>query len=84
MLDLIFCESTTFGVREHLMKRTILERSFQSVDTPFGAVRIKIGQRNGTIVTASPEIEDCRKCAAEDGVPVKNVYDSALSIFNGK
>jgi len=84
MLDLIFGESTTFGVREHRTKRTILERSFQSVDTPFGAVRIKMGQRNGVIVTASPEIEDCRKCAVEGGVPVKNVYDAALSIFNGK
>ncbi len=84
MLDLIFRESTTFGIREHITKRTILERSFQSVDTPFGAVRIKVGQRHGVIVTASPEIEDCRKCAAEGGVPVKNVYDSALSFFNGK
>ena len=84
MLDLIFGESTTFGVREHMTKRAILERSFQSVDTPFGAVRIKMGRRNGKIVTASPEIEDCRKCAADGGVPVKNVYDSALTIFNGK
>jgi uncharacterized protein (TIGR00299 family) protein len=84
ILDLIFRESTTFGVREHLTRRTVLERSFQSVDTPFGAVRIKIGQRNGVIVSASPEIEDCRKCAEEGGVPVKNVYDAALSIFNGK
>jgi len=82
MLDLIFHESTTFGVREHLSKRTILERSFESVDTPFGPVRIKLGRRNGTVVGASPEIEDCRKCAAEGGVPVKNVYDAALSIFN--
>jgi uncharacterized protein (DUF111 family) len=82
MLDLIFGESTTFGVREHRTKRTILARSFESVDTPFGAIRIKVGLRNGAIMTASPEIEDCRKCAAEGGVPVKNVYDAALSIFN--
>ena len=82
ILNLIFQESTTFGVREHLAKRTVLERSFESVDTPFGPVRIKIGRRNAEIVTASPEIEDCRKCASEGGVPVKNVYDAALSIFH--
>ena len=80
MLDLIFQESTTFGVREHLSRREVLERSFREVDTPFGVVRIKIGVRNGRIVTLSPEIEDCRKCARERGVPVKNVYDAALSI----
>ncbi len=81
-LDLIFRESTTFGVREYLTNRTVLDRSFQTVETPFGAVRIKIGRRKGETVTASPEIEDCRKCAAEGGVPVKNVYDAAFSIFH--
>ncbi len=81
MLDLIFRESTTFGIRERLEKRTILERSFESVETPYGKVRIKMGRRNDEIITASPEIEDCRKCAEESGVPVKKVYDVALSIF---
>jgi len=81
ILALIFRESTTFGVREHLAKRTVLERSFECVNTPFGEVRIKLGKRYGAVVTASPEIEDCRKCASEGGVPVKNVYDAALSIF---
>ena len=82
MLNLIFRESTTFGIREHLSKRTVLERSFQTLETPFGTVRIKTGKRNGELVTASPEIEDCRKCATERGVPVKKVYDAALSMFN--
>jgi len=82
MLDLIFRESTTFGIRERLEKRAILERSFQAVETPFGEVRIKIGRRNGETVTASPEIEDCRKCAAESGAAVRNVYDAALLVFN--
>ncbi len=84
MLDLIFRESTTFGVRERLEKRTILERSFQTLETPHGEVRIKIGKRNGEAVTASPEIEECRKRAKESGVSVRNVYDAALSIYNLK
>lgn len=82
MLDLIFRESTTFGIRERLEKRTILERSFQTVETPYGEVRIKMGHRSGEIITASPEVEDCRKCAVESGVPVKKVYDASLLIFN--
>ncbi len=81
MLDLIFRESTTFGIRERLSKRVVLDRSFEQIETPFGVVRMKIGRRKGEVVTASPEIEDCRKCAAEGGVPVRNVYDAALSIF---
>jgi len=81
MLDLVFRESTTFGIRERLERRTVLERSFQTLETPFGKVRMKIGKRNGEIITASPEIEECRKCAAEGGVSVKNVYDAALSVY---
>lgn len=82
LLDLIFRGSTTFGIRERLEKRSLLERSFQTLETPYGEVRIKIGKRNGEVVTASPEIEDCRKRAKESGVPVRNVYDAALSIFS--
>lgn len=78
MLDLIFRESTTFGVREHLSKRTVLERNFKTVQTPFGEVRIKIGKRNGEVVIASPEIEDCRKLAQDKGVAVREVYLSAI------
>ncbi|MBN2163912.1 MAG: nickel pincer cofactor biosynthesis protein LarC [Pontiellaceae bacterium] len=81
LVEIIFRESTTFGIREHLSRRTILDRGFEPVETPYGSVRIKVGQRAGEIMTAAPEIEDCRKCATEGGVPVKIVYDTALSIF---
>ncbi len=82
MLDLIFRESTTFGIRQRLERRTILEREFQTVETPYGEVRIKIGRRNGETITASPEIEDCRKRAGECGVPVAEVYRAALNFEN--
>jgi uncharacterized protein (TIGR00299 family) protein len=79
MLDLIFRESTTFGIREHLSARTVLERSFQTVKTSFGDVRIKIGRRDGAVLTASPEIEDCRAAARENDVAVSQVYQAALN-----
>ena len=77
MLDLIFKESTTFGIREHLSKRTVLERSFKTVETLFGEIRLKIGKHNGTVLTSSPEIEDCRKAAKAHGVSVREVYETA-------
>ncbi len=78
MINLIFHESTTFGVREHLSRRTVLERSFKEVETPYGPVRIKIGTRNGKVVTASPEIEDCRNLAKNKGVAVRAVYEATI------
>lgn len=82
MLEQIFCGCTTFGVRERLERRTVLERHFESVQTRFGEVRIKIGRRSGQVVTAAPEIETCRKIAADCGVAVRMVYDAALSAFH--
>jgi len=82
MLDLIFRESTTFGVRERLEKRTVLERHFQTLETPYGKVRVKVGRCNGETITASPEIEDCRTRAGECGVPVEEVYRAALGFEN--
>ncbi|MCF7816753.1 MAG: nickel pincer cofactor biosynthesis protein LarC [Kiritimatiellales bacterium] len=79
MLDLVFRESSTFGIREHLSKRTVLVRFFERVATPYGEVRVKIGKRNDEVVSNSPEIEDCRKLAKEHGVPVEKVYRAALS-----
>ena len=74
MIDLLFRESTTFGIRERVERRTVLERSFQRVETPYGTVRLKIGRHNGELRSASPELEDCRRCAAEHGVPLKAVF----------
>jgi pyridinium-3,5-bisthiocarboxylic acid mononucleotide nickel chelatase len=78
MLDLVFAESTTFGIRESHVQRTVLERQLRSVETPYGTVRIKVGKWRGKEVTRSPEIEDCRQHAATHGVPVRVVYDAAL------
>lgn len=77
ILDLLFQETTTFGVREALTTRTILQRAFESVETAYGPVRIKIGTWKGKQVTSSPEFEDCVTLAATNKVPVRAVYEAA-------
>lgn len=79
LLDLIFRESTTFGVREHLAQRTVLERRFADVETPYGRVRVKIGRWRGADVTWSPEMDDCIARAREKDVPVRAVYEAAVA-----
>ncbi len=79
MLDRLFTESTTFGVREHLTRRTMLERRWETVTTPYGPVRVKLGSWKGRVVTASPEYEDCAALADKANVPLRQVYDAAQS-----
>jgi len=54
LVDLVFTESTTFGIREYLTRRTILNRRIVEVPTPYGAVRVKIGTWRGRDVTRAP------------------------------
>jgi uncharacterized protein (TIGR00299 family) protein len=80
---LIFSETTTLGVRRREELRRILARRWESVTTPWGEVRIKIGSMNGTISNYSPEYEDCRRIAAEHHVPLKTVMQEASRAYLG-
>jgi hypothetical protein len=70
-------ETPTFGVRMSRWERRCLARRWEEVATPYGPVRIKIGERQGRVLTAAPEYEDCKKAAAGHGVPIRTVYESA-------
>lgn len=83
--ELIFKESTTFGIRFYEILRDILDRTITSITTEYGDIRIKIGKKNNTIMSASPEIEDCKKLANNHNIPVDMVYKTAISAwFNNK
>ena len=63
-IDLIFRETTTLGVRHRDEKRVILRREFVTVDTEFGAIKIKVARNQiGKVMNVSPEFEDCRAAA---------------------
>jgi uncharacterized protein (TIGR00299 family) protein len=79
MLDAVFRGSTTLGVREHLTRRTELERRLDEVSTPYGTVRVKVGTWRGEEITRSPELEDCSALAEAAGVSVRAVYEAALA-----
>jgi uncharacterized protein (TIGR00299 family) protein len=74
-----FRHSTTLGVRLQPMSRVVLGRSFESVATPYGVVRIKLGALDGEVMGAQPEFEDCRRLAAKAGVPVRTVLGAATA-----
>ncbi len=77
LIKIIFRESTTFGVREYEAKRTILQRRHETVKTPYGEVRVKIGTLNGKDITRSPEHEDCLILAKKQNIPLQTIYDAA-------
>jgi pyridinium-3,5-bisthiocarboxylic acid mononucleotide nickel chelatase len=81
LIELVFREMTTIGVRTYEVRRQTLERELVSVETEFGEVRIKLSHMNGSLLNASPEYEDCQRIAAEQGVALKQVIAAALFQF---
>jgi pyridinium-3,5-bisthiocarboxylic acid mononucleotide nickel chelatase len=79
---MVFMETTTLGLRYREEQKLVLARSFVSVNTEWGAVKIKIGMlADGEVVNSSPEFEDCRLIAERHAVPLKQVMQAAMTAY---
>ena len=78
---IVFRETTTIGVRYREMTRECLDRETQNVTTPFGQVRFKVARRNGEILNASPEFDDCVRLAEASGLSVKEIQAAATKAW---
>jgi uncharacterized protein (TIGR00299 family) protein len=74
----IFAETTTLGVRRHRVEREALGRRLETVETPYGSVRVKVALLGDREVGAQPEYEDCAARAREKGVAVREVLAAAV------
>ncbi len=80
MLEVLFSESTTLGVRLREIKRLRLAQQNFIAKTKYGKMRVKVGMFKGEIKNVSPEYEDCKKIAKQHRVPLKTVYDEAKKV----
>jgi uncharacterized protein (TIGR00299 family) protein len=74
VLDVIFRETTTIGVRTHQVWRKKLSREETWVSTKYGKAKVKLGRVQGKVVNISPEYESCRELSQKSGVPLKDIY----------
>ncbi len=75
--EIIFRETTTFGIRAYEVERRKLTRESVKVHTEFGEVTVKLGRLGDELLTVSPEYEDCKRLAAEHGITLKELYEKA-------
>ena len=78
---LLLRETTTLGVRIQHMQRLKAQRSFQSIETPFGPLIVKIKRLGKRILSAAPEYEECQRIARERGIPLTEIYEVAQHII---
>lgn len=81
LMDIIFDETTTIGVRSYPVERLCLERKIVKVKTPYGTVRLKVAYKDGHAVNIQPEYEDCRLIAEKKGLSLRIVTDGARAAF---
>ena len=81
---ILLTETTAFGVRMHRAQRLKLRREFQTRETPYGPVRLKLGLLGDRLLQVVPEFESCREIAERAGVSVRDVHIAALGAVSPK
>lgn len=81
VLEVLFQETTTLGVRLHEVRRRVLPRRFVPVTTQGGVVRMKVAEVGAGWEKTAPEYEDCKAIAQRTGRPLKTVMEEALMAY---
>jgi uncharacterized protein (TIGR00299 family) protein len=82
--DLLFSETTTFGIRSFEVERRALQREIVSVETQYGPIDVKVAKLNGHVVKAMPEYEQCREAARRANVALRLVEEAAQTALANK
>lgn len=78
----LFRETTTLGVRGHLVERWQLKREWVTVDVDGSSVRLKVGRLSGEVVNVAPEYDDCAAAAAATGLALPEVFARARASWS--
>ncbi|HNR97711.1 MAG TPA: nickel pincer cofactor biosynthesis protein LarC, partial [Anaerolineae bacterium] len=74
---IVLRETPTLGLRYQRYRRAKASREIGEVQTPWGAVRIKIKRLGNRVISAAPEYDDCAALAAREGIPFEDVASAA-------
>jgi len=80
LAQIVFAETSTFGLRIYAAERRVQSRSWKEVETQYGAVRMKISSEG----SYAPEYEDCRRLARESGVALRQIIAEANLAFQSQ
>ena len=78
--EVIFCESTTIGLRVIPFMKETLHREFEEVQTRFGKVTVKKSYYCSRLVSAKPEAARCAEIARKTGIPMKHVIQEVTAL----
>lgn len=78
MEEILFRETTTIGIRRCVMERTVMARSRQQVDTPYGTAVVKVCT-HGSVRKVYPEYESVRELCKQTNSDFRDVYQAVVA-----
>jgi len=84
LIEAVFRETTSIGVRYYPVGRRVLDREMQAVRVDGEKVALKVATLGGRPVNVQPEYEDLLKAARRTGKPLKEIAHRAVSEFAKK
>jgi uncharacterized protein (TIGR00299 family) protein len=84
LIEAVFRETTSIGVRYYPVERRVLERRRDTVRVAGREVGIKVASLGGREVNVQPEYEDCVEVSRESRRPLKEIVRLAVREFDRK
>ena len=73
-IELLLIETSTFGVRYNRYSREEIKRKFETINTKYGEVKVKLGYHNNKLIKATPEYEECKIIAKNYNISLNKVF----------
>jgi hypothetical protein len=84
LVEAVFRETTSIGVRYHPVGRRVLERAFETVRAGGARIGLKVSRSGGRTVNVQPEYDDLAAAARKTGRPLKELAHLAVNAYAGK
>jgi hypothetical protein len=82
MKEVVFTNSTSIGIREFKVKKSMLRREEIEIETNYGAVKLKQSFFNGKVIRSKPEYEDCKNLAERHNTTISEIEKAVYKIIN--
>ena len=79
LAEIMLRESTTFGLRVYPIYRYEADRHFETIDTPYGPIKVKVKTLDGKRLLSQPEFDEVKRVADENNVPFMDVWMAVQS-----
>jgi uncharacterized protein (TIGR00299 family) protein len=81
LVEAVFRETTSIGIRYYPVARRVLDRSFETVRVGGERIGLKLASREGRTLNVQPEYEDLVRAARKSGTPLKEIAHRAVCEF---